>query len=101
MSSLNVLITGATSGIGLSLVEQYLTRGENVIACGRNQEKMASLESSVTQSCLFDMTDELAVQNAAKEVQSIDGSKRRSICEIKWSTRLSRTSSQEYVCRIP
>mgnify|MGYP002700687130 CR=1 FL=1 len=72
MSSLNVLITGATSGIGSSLVEQYLSQGDNVIACGRSKEKMSSFEGRVTQSCLFDMTDEFAVESAAKEVQSID-----------------------------
>jgi short-subunit dehydrogenase len=72
MSSLNVLITGATSGIGSSLVEQYLSQGDNVIACGRSKEKMSSFEGRVTQSCLFDMTDEFAVESAAKEVKSID-----------------------------
>lgn len=72
MSSLNVLITGATSGIGLSLVEQYVLRGDKVIACGRNKEKMSSLEGRVSQSCLFDMTDESSVEKAASAVKSID-----------------------------
>lgn len=72
MSSLTVLITGATSGIGLSLVEQYLSRGDKVIACGRSKEKMLQIDSRGAQSCLFDITDELCVEHAAKDIESVD-----------------------------
>lgn len=72
MASLNVLITGATSGIGLSLVEHYLLRGDKVIACGRNKERLCSIENRVAQTCLFDITDETSVERAATEIQHID-----------------------------
>ena len=35
-----VLITGATSGIGESLLQQYLAHDYQVIACGRNEQKL-------------------------------------------------------------
>lgn len=39
MAPLIWLITGATSGIGASLIEQVVARGDKVIASGRNVEK--------------------------------------------------------------
>ena len=38
-----LLLTGATSGIGEALCAQYIVLGWKVIACGRNQEKLALL----------------------------------------------------------
>ncbi|QXO18455.1 MULTISPECIES: SDR family oxidoreductase [Vibrio] len=54
----SVLITGATSGIGKKLAEDYARLGWQVIACGRNQEKLQQLSSlSTSVHCLqFDLT---------------------------------------------
>lgn len=41
---LNVLITGASSGIGLSLAREYLKKGTRVFALARSDEKLAILE---------------------------------------------------------
>lgn len=41
--SKQVLITGATSGIGKSLAELYASKGYSVYACGRNKEKLDEL----------------------------------------------------------
>ena len=41
-----VLVTGATSGIGLALSEQLLARGNTVLACGRNRQALMKLEES-------------------------------------------------------
>jgi short-subunit dehydrogenase len=72
MAVKTVLITGATSGIGLALVEQYVSLGEQVIACGRSEQKMKLIEDKVFQSCLFDITDELSVEHAANHCQGLD-----------------------------
>ena len=72
MLAKTVLITGATSGIGLSLVEQYILRGDRVIACGRSKEKMSAIEERVYQSALFDVTNDASVQRAATLIDSID-----------------------------
>ena len=40
----NVLITGATGGIGSALVNKYCEEGYNVFASGTNEEKLSALE---------------------------------------------------------
>ena len=55
---MTTLITGATSGIGEALARLYAEQGENVIACGRNTEKLAELSKhSHIESCQFDATN--------------------------------------------
>lgn len=55
---MTTLITGATSGIGESLAKLYADKGEQVIACGRNTEKLAKLSQYQNiESCQFDATD--------------------------------------------
>ena len=51
----NVLITGATSGIGKSLVELYVKEGYFVIATGRNLEKIKEL--SKYENCVVTYLD--------------------------------------------
>lgn len=72
MTAKTIFITGATSGIGLSLVEKYISQGDNVIACGRSKAKMAAIENSVYQTALFDITDDNSVEHAAKNIDAID-----------------------------
>ena len=40
----NVIITGATGGIGNYLVEKFINLEANVCACGTNQEKLSNLK---------------------------------------------------------
>ena len=54
MAIRTVLITGATSGIGLALFEKYAKHGDNVIACGRNQESLDILSSRAHKTLSFD-----------------------------------------------
>lgn len=42
---LHILITGASSGIGLSLAKNYLQQGHKVFALARSQEKLAVLQA--------------------------------------------------------
>ncbi|MEL0639631.1 SDR family NAD(P)-dependent oxidoreductase [Pseudoalteromonas aliena] len=52
------LITGATSGIGEQLAIKYAQRGDTVIACGRNSEKLAELAKyDNIEVCKFDATN--------------------------------------------
>ena len=43
LSNNKILITGATSGIGKALTEQFLALGNKIIAIGRNQNKLEAL----------------------------------------------------------
>lgn len=71
-----VLITGATSGIGEALVHQYLKQGHNVIACGRNQEKLAQLideaNSKPLSTLSFDITNPDDIEQAVSEIKQLD-----------------------------
>jgi short-subunit dehydrogenase len=72
MSTQTVLITGATSGIGLALFEKYSAKGANVIACGRNEEILAGIAARAFKTCSFDMTQPSQIASAAQDVPSLD-----------------------------
>ncbi|WON78066.1 SDR family NAD(P)-dependent oxidoreductase [Serratia sp. UGAL515B_01] len=61
-----VLITGASSGIGQQLALDYAAQGWQVIACGRNETRLAALrdQNSAITPLSFDVTD-LATTRAA------------------------------------
>ena len=54
-----VLITGATSGIGRQLAEDYAKQGIYVIACGRNTDVLDELADKYAsiEALAFDLTD--------------------------------------------
>lgn len=71
MSSKHIFITGATSGIGQSLVEQYVANGYSVTACGRNKEKLSTL-NNVHNTCLFDLNNQEEISQSTQYVEEID-----------------------------
>ncbi|RUO22304.1 short-chain dehydrogenase [Aliidiomarina iranensis] len=71
---MNILITGATSGIGKQLVLDYLNDGHQVVACGRSQDKLDKLASEASNRealkfCVFDVTDRNATKAALAKCQ--------------------------------
>ncbi len=60
-----VLITGASSGIGLQLAKDYALDRHQVIACGRDHNKLnRALDLYPSKICTFDMTDAEQTQQA-------------------------------------
>ena len=44
-----VLITGATSGIGLGCAKKFAENGDKVILTGRNEQRLAEIERELTE----------------------------------------------------
>lgn len=66
-----VLITGASSGIGLQLAKDYALDRHKVIACGRDHNKLLqALDLYACRFCTFDTTDAEQTQQAL-ENQSV------------------------------
>jgi len=56
---MNIMVTGATSGIGKALALAYAAAGNKVIACGRSRHKLEQLmiSSANIETLCFDLTD--------------------------------------------
>ena len=83
LQGLNVVITGATSGLGLDLSKQLYSLGGNIIAVGRSESKLAKLVEEVQAqqkggsiddkriiTVLADLQDMESVSAAANEIKS-------------------------------
>ena len=66
-----VVLTGATSGIGLALTKTLAKLGATVIAIGRSQTKLAKLEQQVkgVEAIVADLNDLQSVAKAANDIQ--------------------------------
>jgi len=70
-----ILVTGASSGIGYGIVQEFATRGYQVFGSVRrlqDAEKLAKIGANVT-PLLFDVTDSVAIQQAVQTVEEIVG----------------------------
>jgi short-subunit dehydrogenase len=68
--SLRVVITGASSGLGLALARVYLERGETIAAFARRGDMLQSLSAEFpgrVYSYALDVRDSTAIQLAAKD----------------------------------
>ncbi|OBA00434.1 SDR family oxidoreductase [Halomonas sp. G11] len=69
-----ILVTGATSGIGLDIAQALAELGAELVLFGRNREKLAELKQALGAHTLaVDITDEAAVTAAFSEMPALDG----------------------------
>ena len=47
LKSKNIIVTGATGGIGNSIIEKLSSRGANILATGTNSEKLEGLKKKI------------------------------------------------------
>ncbi|BDX08516.1 SDR family NAD(P)-dependent oxidoreductase [Planctobacterium marinum] len=66
-----ILITGASSGIGEQLAKDYANQGWRVYACGRNSEKLQALQNKTSnlQALAFDVTEPEQIVQAASQIE--------------------------------
>jgi short-subunit dehydrogenase len=69
---MNILITGATSGIGRQLAIDYLAAGHRVWAVGRNQQQLQELETLGAQAGAVDLLDREATLAWFATLERID-----------------------------
>lgn len=68
-----LLLTGATSGIGEALCYQYLALGWHVIACGRNEQKLALLATHENITTLqLDLTEPHQIAESFEHITELD-----------------------------
>ncbi|MCF2949801.1 SDR family NAD(P)-dependent oxidoreductase [Paraglaciecola aquimarina] len=72
MTAKTILITGATSGIGLALFELYVARGDKVIACGRNAQQLNKISEKAHQVCQFDVNQPNQIQQQLNNIDKLD-----------------------------
>jgi len=64
-----ILITGGGSGIGLALGEAFVQRGNDVIAAGRNPQKLSVAESHGLSTVQVDMSNPASIEALATTVR--------------------------------
>ena len=72
---MNILISGASSGIGQQLALDYLAAGHRVTCCGRAQNRLASIARAYPNRasiCVFDVVDLDACRTGLQDVTDLD-----------------------------
>lgn len=75
LTNKKILITGGGSGIGLELAKKLSINGNDVIICGRNEDKLkiAVNENPSIRYIRCDVTDTMQVQDMMRQLQSGGG----------------------------
>jgi 3-oxoacyl-[acyl-carrier protein] reductase len=69
----NVLITGATGGIGSAILDIFYKNGFNIIASGTNEDKLTKMQNKYTERVLTikcDLSDENQINHLVSQAQS-------------------------------
>lgn len=91
-----VVVTGANGFIGKCICKRMAQEGASVVACGRNEEKLVSLEQECLKegvkisTCVMDVTNEESIKKAFESIDKFDifincagGSARDNFSELK------------------
>lgn len=74
MSSLNILVTGATAGIGRHAALELAKRGHHVFAAGRRKDALAALKKEAGKlrldTIVLDVNDAESIASAKSEIES-------------------------------
>tara|TARA_B100000965_G_scaffold404075_1_gene433854 strand:+ start:1815 stop:2534 length:720 start_codon:yes stop_codon:yes gene_type:complete len=73
----NVLITGATGGIGSALIDSFYSNEFNLFLTGSNKEKLQSIKSKYTQNletCVCDLSKDKEIDELMKKANEYFGS---------------------------
>lgn len=71
---MNIIITGATSGIGKELARIYANENNNLFLTGRNEERLQEIKeicqklNAKVETAIIDVVDELATKNWIKNI---------------------------------
>jgi NADP-dependent 3-hydroxy acid dehydrogenase YdfG len=68
-----ILITGATSGIGLACARKFAENGDKVILTGRNEQRLAEIRKALTDKGAQVLTLAFDVRDSEKAKEYIDG----------------------------
>ncbi|SVD30200.1 uncharacterized protein METZ01_LOCUS383054, partial [marine metagenome] len=73
----NVLITGATGGIGSALIDAFYSKEYNLFISGTNKEKLQSIKSKYTERlevCGCDLSRDAEIENLVIKAEEYYGS---------------------------
>ena len=77
LKNLNIVLTGATGGIGNSILEKLVDAGANVVATGTNEEKLNSIKNKYKSVKIqkFDISKHKEIENFINKVSDESGNK--------------------------
>ncbi len=84
LKDINIILTGATGGIGNSILENLILSGANVLATGTNEEKLNLIKKKYknVQIEKFDISNHLEIENFINVVKKMLKSKKGKIINI-------------------